>query len=410
VKLLRLAFVAALRALRRNAMRAGLTVVGIAIGVAAVITMVGIGQGAGQILQDQIRALGRNLLFITPGSTTSSGARTGAGGVNTLTRYDAEAIAREVPAIVDVTWVRRGVAQVVYGNRNWSTFVQGTTPEFERVMNSPVDSGSFFSARDERLGARVVVLGLTVVDELFGVGADPVGAIVRIGGVPFSVVGVLRAKGQTAWGQDRDDLMIIPFSTAERRVLGNPYPGRVDQVLASARNDDVVAEAEREIEFLLRDRHRIRPGEEDDFQVRTLEALIKTARATTSVMTAVLMSISSISLLVGGIGIMNILLVSVTERTREIGIRMAVGAKRRHILMQFLVEAIVLSTIGGLVGVGIGVIATHVISIFAGWPSLTPLFAIGGAVLFSAAVGVFFGFYPARRAAGLDPITALRFE
>jgi len=410
VKRLRLAFVSALRALRRNLLRAALTVVGISIGVAAVITMVGIGQGAGQSLQDAIRELGRNLVVVVPGSVTSSGARSGSGAIHTLTRNDAEAILREVGSVIDVTYVRRGVAQVIYGSQNWSTFIQGTTPEFERVMNSPVDEGAFFSQRDLRTAARTVVLGRTVVDELFGVGADAIGAVVRISGVPFEVVGVLRAKGQTPWGQDRDDLMIIPFTTAERRVLGNPSPGRVDQVLASAASDDEVALASREIETLLRERHRIRPGDENDFQVRTLEALIETARATAAVMTAVLMSISSISLLVGGIGIMNILLVSVTERTREIGIRMAVGAKPRHILMQFLVEAIVLSTIGGLLGIVGGLAATYAISLFAGWPTLTPLYAIVGAVLFSAAVGIFFGFYPALRAARLDPITALRFE
>jgi putative ABC transport system permease protein len=410
LKLLRLALVSALRALRRNVLRAGLTVIGISIGVAAVITMVGIGQGAGQALQDSIRALGRNLLVVVPGSLTSAGVRTGSGGNHTLTTNDARAILRDIPSVVDVTYVRRGAAQVVYGNRNWSTFVQGTTPDFERVMNSPVDEGVFFSERDLRVGARAAVLGRTVVDELFGVGADAIGAVVRIGGVPFQIVGVLRPKGQTAWGQDRDDLVVIPFSTAERRVLGTKFPGRVDQVLASAASDEEVMQASREIESLLRERHRIRFEQEDDFQVRTLEALIKTARATTGVMTAVLMSISSISLLVGGIGIMNILLVSVTERTREIGIRMAVGAKRRHILLQFLVEAIVLSTVGGLIGIAAGLAATFLIAWFVGWPLMTPLFAVVGAVVFSASVGVFFGFYPARRAASLDPIAALRFE
>ncbi|MGE4606530.1 MAG: ABC transporter permease [Myxococcota bacterium] len=410
MKLLRLAFGSALRALRRNVLRTGLTVIGISIGVAAVITMVGIGQGAGQSLQDSIRALGRNLLVIVPGSLTSAGVRTGSGGIHTLTTHDARAILRDIPSVADVTYVRRGVVQVVYGNRNWSTFVHGTTPEFESVMNSPVDEGVFFTQRDLRTGASVVVLGRTVVDELFGVGADPIDAVVRIDGVPFQVVGVLRAKGQTAWGQDRDDLLVIPFSTAERRVLGTPFPGRVDQVLVSAASDGEVMQASLEIQSLLRERHRIRSGEGDDFQVRTLEALIMTARATAGVMTAVLMSISSISLLVGGIGIMNILLVSVTERTREIGIRMAVGAKRRHILLQFLVEATVLSTIGGLIGIMAGLGATYLIAVFVGWPLMTPLFAVVGAVLFSASVGVFFGFYPARRAASLDPITALRFE
>lgn len=410
MKLLRLSILAALRALRRHVLRSALTMLGISIGVAAVITMVGIGQGAGQSLRDQIRGLGRNLLVIAPGAATSSGVRSGSGSVRTLTTADADAIARETSAVVDVTYVRRGVVQVVNGSRNWSTFLQGTTPRFEQVMNSPVSEGVFFTERDARVGARVVILGRTVVDQLFGVGADPIGAVVRIHEVPFRVVGVLRAKGQTVWGQDRDDLMLVPFSTAERRVLGNPFPGRVDQVLVSAASASDVVLASEQIDALLRERHRISPEGDADFTVRTLEALIKTARETTSVMTAVLISISSISLLVGGIGIMNILLVSVTERTREIGIRMAVGAKRRHILMQFLVEAIVLSVIGGLAGVSIGLAATRTISYLAGWPMLTPFLAVGGAVLFSAAVGVFFGFYPARRAAALDPISALRFE
>jgi putative ABC transport system permease protein len=410
MKLLRLTVITALRALGRNKMRSALTILGIVIGVAAVITMVALGQGASLAVQEQIRGLGNNLLMVIPGATTEAGVRSGWGGVSTLTVQDAEAIERDCDAVAAVAHVRREVVQIIYGNDNWSTVAQGSTPSYERVTETPVVAGRFLTDRDERSAARVLVLGQTIVDELFGEGEDPIGAVVRIAQVPFRVVGVLKAKGQTTWGRDQDDVIVMPFSTAERRVMGTVQPGRVDFILASARTEASVVEASDQIDALLRERHRTRPGEEADFTVRNLKDIAERAERTTNVMTTVLLAVSSISLLVGGIGIMNILLVSVTERTREIGIRMAVGAKARHILLQFLVESIVLSVIGGLAGIVLGLIATQALSHIGGWPALVSPLVVAGAVLFAGTVGVFFGFYPARKASHLEPIAALRYE
>jgi putative ABC transport system permease protein len=410
VKLLRLAVVTALRALRRNKLRSSLTILGIVIGVAAVIAMVGVGQGATRQVTSFIGALGDNLLFVVPGTTTSTGARSGWGGRTNLTRGDAEAILRECPSVREVAWERREVAQVVYGSENWSTVVRGTTPSYLQVTKAEVRSGAFFDERDMRSGARVAVLGTTVVEQVFGPGQDPVGAVLRIKDVPFTVVGVLARKGQSGWGHDQDDVVLVPFTTAERRLSRSPFAGRVETILVSARSEALTSRAAEEIEVLLRERHRLRDDQDSDFTVRNLQEVAETAESVMGTMTTVLMAVSSISLLVGGIGIMNILLVSVTERTREIGIRMAVGAKSRHILLQFLVESMVLSVIGGVIGIALGIAATFIVSRFAGWPPLnSPLVALG-AVLFSAAVGVFFGFYPARKAALLDPIAALRSE
>jgi len=296
MKLLRLGLRTALRALRRNKLRSGLTILGIVIGVAAVVAMVGLGQGATQAIQEQIRSLGHNLLMIRPGATTESGVRSGSGSVSTLTVGDARTVARECPSVADVTYIRRQVVQVIYGNENWSTLAQGVTPEYERISSAEVDRGSFFTARDERTGARVAVVGQTVVDELFGRGQDPIGAVIRIKHVPFNIVGVLQAKGETAWGTDRDDVVLIPFSTAERRIMGTPLPGRVDMILASAISEAEVNRAAEQIEETLRDRHRIQPGEESDFTVRTLDEIADTARGTTRIMTVVLFGVSSIAL------------------------------------------------------------------------------------------------------------------
>jgi len=410
MKLLRMTMRTALRALRRNKLRSVLTMLGIIIGVAAVITMVSIGQGADAAVQKQILSLGTNLLMIIPGATTSSGVRSGWGGVSTLNTADAIAVKRECPAIADVTYFKRQVVQVIYGDQNWSTAAQGATPSFQSVRDWPVASGSFYTQRDEDAANRVVVLGRTVVDHLFGSGEDPVGAQVRIKDVPFQVVGVLESKGQTSWGQDQDDVVIMPFSTAERRVLGTQFLGSVDMIFASAIATDQIDEASKQITALLHDRHRIQPNQEDDFTVRSLNDMAKASETASKVMTNLLLSVASISLLVGGIGIMNILLVSVTERTREIGIRMAVGAKGRHILLQFLVEAIVLSMAGGFAGMLLGIGSAELISRLAAWPTLLSPVAVVGSFLFSGAVGVFFGFYPARKAARLDPIAALRYE
>jgi len=410
MKLLRMTMRTALRALRRNKLRSALTMLGIIIGVAAVITMVSIGQGADAAVQKQILSLGTNLLMVIPGATTSSGVRSGWGGVSNLTTADAVAIKRECAAVADVTYFRRQVVQVIYGDQNWSTVAQGATPSYQSVRDWPVVAGSFYTQRDEDTANRVVVLGRTVVDHLFGPGEEPVGAQVRIKDVPFRVIGVLEAKGQTAWGQDQDDVLVMPFSTAERRVLGTQFIGTVDMIFASAMATDEIEEASKQITALLHDRHHIQPGQDDDFTVRSLNDMAKASESASQVMTNLLLSVASISLLVGGIGIMNILLVSVTERTREIGIRMAVGAKSRHILLQFLVEAIVLSMVGGFAGMLLGIAAAQLVSHLAEWPTLLSVPAVAGSFLFSGAVGVFFGFYPARKAARLDPIAALRYE
>jgi len=400
----------ALRALRRNKLRSALTMLGVVIGVGAVIVMVSIGQGASEAVRAQIQSLGTNLLMVVPGATTSAGVRSGAGGVSTLTHQDAKAIATECSAVSGVAWMKRQIGQVVQGELNWSTQIQGVSPDYFSVRNWPVESGAAFGPRDEESANRVAVLGTTVVENLFGPGEDPVGATIRVKDVPFRVVGVLVRKGQTSWGQDQDDTVVIPFSTAERRVLGSEILGMVDMVFASAtRSEDVVVATE-QIASLLRQRHRIAPGADDDFTVRNLNEMAVAQETASRVMAMLLLCVASISLLVGGIGIMNILLVSVTERTREIGIRMAVGAKRRHILLQFLVEAVVLAGAGGVLGVVLGIASAGAVSLLVGWPTLISAPAVVLALLFSATVGVFFGFWPARRAAGLDPIAALRYE
>ena len=410
MKLVRMTVRTALRALRRNKMRSVLTMLGIIIGVAAVIAMVSIGQGADAAVQQQIRALGTDLLMVVPGATTAAGVRSGWGGVSTLTSADARAIARECPAVDRITYFRRQIVQVAYGNQNWSTMAQGATPAFFAVREWPLAAGAYFTERDEETANRVVVLGQTIVTMLFGEGQDPIGAVVRIKNVPFQVVGVLQGKGQTLWGQDQDDVLVIPFSTAERRVLGTEFIGTVDQIHVTARSSDLLETAGEQITELLRQRHRIQSGEADDFTVRSLNDMAQASQSASQVMTNLLLSVASISLLVGGIGIMNILLVSVTERTREIGVRMAVGAKTHHILLQFLVEAIALSMAGGIAGAALGVAVSMLISSLAQWPTLLSPVTIVGAVLFSGAVGVFFGFYPARKASRLDPIAALRYE
>jgi putative ABC transport system permease protein len=410
VKLLRMTFLVALGALRRNKLRAALTMLGIIIGVAAVIAMVSIGQGASAAVQAQIRSLGTNLLMVIPGATTAAGVRSGWGGVSTLTVSDARAIERECSAVAAVTYLRRQVVQVVHAEQNWSTVAQGTTVSFPVVREWGIARGRFFTEREEEAAARVAVLGQTVVDQLFGAGQDPLGATIRIRNVPFEVIGVLEAKGQTTWGQDQDDVVIVPFSTAERRLFGTQLFNFVDMIFASARSTADIPEAAQEIRALLRERHRIPAGEDDDFTVRSLDDMARASESASRVMTNLLFAVASISLIVGGIGIMNILLVSVTERTREIGLRMAVGAKARHILLQFLMEAIVLSVIGGCAGIVVGLIASVLVSSLGGWPTLLSPLAIVGALAFSAAVGIFFGYYPAWKASRLEPIAALRYE
>jgi putative ABC transport system permease protein len=410
MRLLLITIKIALRALRRNAMRSLLTTLGIIIGVAAVIAMVSIGQGASESVQARIASLGNNMLIILSGTTTQGGIRTGTGGKPTLTINDAKAIQRDCPAVSAVTYTKRQGLQVVAGNQNWSTAVSGVTPEYQIVRDWPVLAGRFLNKQDEESAATSAVLGQTVVENLFGPGQNPVGQEIRISNTSFRVVGVMASKGQSTQGQDQDDAIFMPFSTAERRVLGTRMLGTVGSIMVSAVSPEVIPEAQRQITSLLRERHRIRPGQSDDFNIRNLADIAATAQSTSQVMNLLLASVASVSLLVGGIGIMNIMLVSVTERTREIGLRMAVGAKSRDILTQFLLEAVVLSSIGGIVGVVLGVVGAKVVSALADWPTIVPPDAVGLAVLFSAAVGIFFGFYPARKAARLDPIQALRYE
>jgi putative ABC transport system permease protein len=400
----------ALRALRRNIMRSLLTTLGIIIGVAAVIAMVSIGQGASVSVQEQIARMGNNMLIILSGTTTQGGIRSGLGGASTLTANDAKAIQRECTAVGAVTYMRRQVQQVVAGNQNWSTAITGVTPEYQIVRDWPVAAGRFLNKQEEESTATSAVLGQTAVQNLFGPGQNPVDQTIRINNVPFRVVGVLTPKGQSTQGQDQDDAVFIPFSTAERKVLGTRILGTVGSIMVSAVSPEAIPEAQRQISNLLRERHRIRRGQNDDFTIRNLADIAATAESTSQVMKILLASVASVSLLVGGIGIMNIMLVSVTERTREIGIRMAVGAKSRHILTQFLLEAVVLSSIGGVVGAVLGVVGAKLVSALANWPTIVPPDAIALAITFSAAVGIFFGFYPARKAARLDPIQALRYE
>ena len=402
--------IAALRALRRNPLRSTLTTLGIVIGVAAVIAMVSIGRGADAAVQTQIQSLGTNLLMVVPGATTAAGVRSGWGGASTLTVADAEALRAGVPSLAAITYFRRQIAQVVAADKNWSTAIQGAPPSYFTVRPWAIASGVGYDERDEAAASRVALLGRTVVDQLFGPGQDPVGATIRIRDVPFRIIGVLESVGQTMWGQDQDDVVFIPFRTAARRVLGSDLVGTIDMIQGSAATPEQMDEAREQITAVLRQRHRILPGDEDDFTVRSMEEFARASRMASQVMNNLLLAVASISLLVGGIGIMNILLVSVTERTREIGIRMAVGAKSRHILLQFLVEAVALAAVGGVLGVVLGIGAAALIGSLAGWPVLLAPDAIVGALLFAAVVGVFFGFYPARKASRLDPIVALRWE
>jgi len=410
MNILWMTFVTALRALRRNKLRSALTMLGIIIGVAAVITMVSIGRGADAAVQQQIQSLGNNLLMVVPGATTANGVRSGWGMASTLTVADAAAIRKECPAVAELTYVKRQIVQVVYGNENWSTSAQGSTPSYQSVRDWPTRAGRYYDEQEEAGARPVALLGQTVVEHLFQPGEDPVGATIRVKDVPFEVIGVLTPKGQTSWGQDQDDLVLMPFSTAERRVLGTQILGTVDMVWVSTPTLADIPEAQKQITALLHERHRIQPGQEDDFTVRNLNEVAEASKTASEVMTNLLLGVASISLIVGGIGIMNIMLVSVTERTREIGVRMAVGARTWHILVQFLVEAIVVSMVGGAAGVLLGIGSTGLIARLAEWPTLLSGPAVAVAFLFSAAVGIVFGFYPARRASRLDPITALRAE
>ncbi len=453
-----MAMVAAGRAIKRNKLRAALTMLGIFIGVAAVITMVAVGDGARASVEAQINSLGTNLVVVLPGATTANGARAGLGSNSTLTVGDAQAIAHGGGPVALVSYMDRQVAQVVAGNRNWSTNIQGTTSNYFAIRDWPPSIGRIFTDSEEKAGAAVCLLGQTVVNNLFGEGQNPVGAKIRVKNSPMKVIGVLSIKGQSSYGQDQDDVVIVPFNTAERKVLGvsapsaavvaavaaavatasatNPYAsvpttnsvysssttttsafgsapkitGVVNSMIIKASSSEQVDGAVTQITRLLHERHHIQPKQDDDFTVRNLSEIAAASESATQVMTMLLLAVASISLLVGGIGIMNIMLVSVTERTREIGIRMAIGARRIHIMLQFLVEAMLLSAMGGLAGIILGILVSKLISALAQWPTLVSPTAVAGGFIFSAAVGVFFGYYPARKASLLHPIDALRYE
>ena len=399
----------AIRALRVNKMRALLTMLGIIIGIAAVIAMVAIGAGASKMISDQISSIGSNLLLVLPGSTTSGGMRTGAGSSQTLTYDDARAIKAECPSVGAVAPNVRGSGQVVYGNQNWSTVVYGVTPEMVDVRDWTVVSGRNISMSDVDGATKNCLIGQTVADNLFGA-SDPVGKIIRIKKIPFTVIGLLGKKGQSPQGQDQDDVIYVPLRTAQRKLLGSQFPNVVGSIMVQAKSAEVLDQAEEEVKSLLNQRHRIGPSREVDYTIRNLSELLAVTQQSSQVMSILLGSVASISLVVGGIGIMNIMLVSVTERTREIGIRIAIGAKRRDIMLQFLTEAVLLTTCGGIIGMLLGVAGARLVASLVGWPTLVSVNTIIIAFAFSAGVGIFFGFYPARKAASLNPIEALRYE
>jgi len=454
-----MALSAAARALRRNKTRTALTMLGIFIGVAAVIAMVAVGDGARYSVQQQIQSLGTNLLVVLPGATTAGGVRIGFGTTSTLTVADSEAIQKEVRTVAAVSYTDRQVAQVIYTNQNWSTSINGVTPAYLTIRDWPVVAGRNFTEEETRSSAPVCLLGQTVVNNLFREGENPVGAMVRVKHFPLRVIGVLGVKGQSTFGQDQDDVVLMPFNTAERKVLGtsqvsagvpssttgstnpvlNPYvsvrtttatsplyqsntaiinpfggppkiSGVVNTIYLKARNAEDVDAALTQVQQVLHRRHHIQPGQDDDFTVRSLAEIAQASETASRVMTLLLATVASISLLVGGIGIMNIMLVSVTERTREIGIRMAIGARRLHILLQFLIESALLGVTGGLAGAALGIVASKILSALAQWPTLISPTAVVGGFFFAAAVGVFFGWYPARKASLLNPIEALRYE
>ena len=426
---------AATQALARNKMRSSLTMLGVFIGVAALIAMMAVGKGANEAVRKQIESLGTNLLVVVPGAAVMGGMRGGLGSASTITVADAEAIRREAPAVASVSYIIRQAGQVQYANKNWTTGIMGVTANYPPTTNWRIVAGRGITQEDETGAALVAVIGQTVSRQLFGANANPLGAVIQAKGVPLRVVGVLGAKGQTPFGTDQDDVIMVPFSTAERKVLGvaapsqeqvplnwayppppNPYnfkqrmTGFVNQIYVQAASPAQVQPAIAQATEILMRRHRIRAGDTSDFSVRNLSQIAETAETSSRIMALLLAAVASISLVVGGIGIMNILLVSVTERTREIGLRMAIGARRLHVLLQFLAEAVLLSVTGGVAGIIMGVALSKGLSLVAGWPAPIVPAAIVGGFLFSAAVGMFFGFYPARKAAGLDPIEALRYE
>ena len=403
----------AVRALRVNKLRSILTMLGIIIGVGAVITMVGVGAGAQARVAEEIQSLGSNLIIVLSGTVTSGGVRLGTGSKVSITEDDAWTIQREIPSVEVAAPSVQGKAQdgqVVYGNLNWTTLVQGVTPEFFVAREWEMAAGKAFTEEDRETATKVALLGQTVVQNLFA-HADPLGQVIRIKHVPFTIIGVLDRKGQSTFGQDQDDIILIPLPTAQRIISSKKVKvGSVNAISIKVRDPGAMKETEEQVRALLRQRHRLRPNEPDDFWLRNLSEILQAQEESSRILTMFLAAIASVSLLVGGIGIMNIMLVSVTERTREIGLRMAVGARSRDVLSQFLVEAVSLSLIGGLIGIGLGLAGAYGISYFAEWHLLIQPEAILIAFSFAGTVGIFFGFYPARKASRLDPIEALRYE
>ena len=399
----------ALRALRTNKMRSFLTMLGIIIGIAAVIAMMAVGSGASYVISQQIASIGSNIILVLPGSTTSGGLRSGSGGAQTLTSDDVKAIMTECPSVEQSAPTVRSSGLAVYGNMNWSTVIMGTTPELFDIREWGVISGRSIGQQDVDGAAKVCLLGQTVSENLFG-SDDPVGKIIRLKKVPFTVIGVLERKGQSPQGQDQDDAIFVPLRTAQRNLIRSQNTNTVGAVMVKARSAELLPKAEEEINSLLKQRHRITGGKEPDFSTRNLSEILAVAEQSSKAMSLLLGAVASISLIVGGIGIMNIMLVSVTERTREIGIRMAIGARKKDILWQFLTEAVLLTMLGGIIGIILGTAGATVVSRLLSWPTLISVQSITVAFFFSGAVGIFFGFYPARKAAGLNPIDALRYE
>ncbi|MCB9710248.1 MAG: ABC transporter permease [Nitrospiraceae bacterium] len=400
----------AFRFLNRNRMRSVLTTIGIIIGVGSVIAMVSIGEGAKSVIQSQVASMGTNMILILPGATSVGGVRGGQGGAVTLTVSDAVDLKKKLAVLRETGWAKRDVMQVVYGNQNWNVPVNGISPSYLRIRDWSFTSGGPFTEAEMEATSRVALIGQTVVDNLFTEGEDPLGKMIRIKNVPFQIIGILAPKGQSPNGNDQDDIIFIPFTTAERKVVGTQFLGTVGALFASTERTEDLPEAVEDIRRILRERHRLRPEQPDDFTLRTQVDIGRVQEGTGETLTIMMFSVASISLLVGGIGIMNILLVSVTERTREIGIRMAIGAKRQHILVQFLAEAIILSMAGGMLGVVFGIAGARATTLIAGWPTIISIQAILVAFLFSVAVGLIFGMYPANKASRLNPIDALRYE
>jgi putative ABC transport system permease protein len=399
----------AVRALRTNKMRSFLTMLGIIIGIAAVIAMMAVGSGASYVISQQIASIGSNIILVIPGSTTSGGLRAGFGSSQSLTNDDVRAIINECPSVETAAPTVRSSGPVVFGNMNWSTILMGTTPAFFDIREWGVSIGRSISQQDVDGAAKVCLLGVTVADSLFG-GDDPLGKIVRIKKVPFTVIGVLEGKGQSPQGQDQDDTVFVPLRTAQRNLVRANMNNAVGAIMVKARSKELLTKAEEEVQALLDQRHRITNGKERDYSTRNLSELLAVAEQSSKAMSLLLGAVASISLIVGGIGIMNIMLVSVTERTREIGIRMAIGARRNDILLQFMTEAVLLTMIGGVIGILMGAGGAVIVSHLLAWPTLISPRSVSIAFFFSAVVGIFFGFYPARKAAGLNPIEALRYE